>query len=179
MRPEQYTDDQLRLAILDASDQRRILITTAYELEDIDSLEVRSLRTLLAHLPEPATDDWQECTFSQVSEHDLKVKVVWDDFSMEGEISAVYEGAIYIADRGVVAIGGDWKKLYRIPAPVVHPDPAEHPVIIVHLHNGVKETKRAFVWNGESYGCLDGPHSFLFPHQITEWSPAKVVADDE
>ena len=49
----EFTDEQLQLTILDASDQRSIFIRTARELEDIDSSAIQSLRTLLYHLPEP------------------------------------------------------------------------------------------------------------------------------
>lgn len=55
MRHE-FTDEQLQLTILDASDQRSIFIRTARELEDIDSSAIQSLRTLLYHLPEPEHD---------------------------------------------------------------------------------------------------------------------------
>lgn len=143
------------------------------------------LRAFLDALPEPQ-DDWQQCTFEDVSMFDESVLFVFDDGTkVQGKPYSRNKTDIYmwVGDLAYVISLRDVKKgkatIYRKPKKIDHPNPAEHPVIIVHLHNGVKETKRAFVWNGESYGCLDGPHSFLAPHQITEWSPAKVVADND
>ena len=165
-----YSEEQIRDAIKRAAAKNTPGPVYAWELS--------MYKKVIDALPEPQ-DDWQECTFRQVSEHDLKVKVVWGDFAMEGEISAVDEGAIYIADRGVVDIGGDWKKIYRIPAPVVAPDPEQHPVIYVKDCNIVGFIPKIMVWYRDSYVA---GQQCLSPERITDWQqidPAKVVADDE
>src|SRR5699024_2335048 len=62
----------------------------------------------------------------------------------------------------------------RIPAPVVHPDTEEHPVIIIRggdFYDGIPMPQDA-IWTGTSYESRT--HSFQ-PGDITDWEPADIV----
>lgn len=231
MRHE-FTDEQLQLTILDASDQRSIFIRTARELEDIYSSAIQSLRTLLYHLPDQPgddalreqaglykelidhpffkdwsisgtsvrsfmmnkldsamtpQDDWQECKFADIRKGDRVKRVE----PLIGDATETIEGtAVTVDENWALTKGGttlahsrDIKKpdlaIYRIP--VTHPDPAEHPVIIVHKALAYDFTQtpdggQAMMWNGDTYENAD--YEF-FCKDITDWTPAKVVANND
>lgn len=170
---QNYTDDQLKLAILDASDQRNIFIRTAYSLEDIDSSAIRSLRTLLYHLPDQQ-DDWQECSWDDILHTDERVKAEYISGTViEGIPDGISNNGIYLVDGNSIPFSTD-ARWYRIPAPVVAPDPAEHPVII-------DEMGEPWFWVGldDDYHSHTRPSTFRSPSDFTFWTPAKVVSADE
>ena len=72
----------------------------------------------------------------------------------------------------------------RIPAPVQHPDPDNNPVILVREVHGktydppvVAIVRDSSTQNHPVY--VYGDNGSAFPDYITDWSPARVVADDE
>lgn len=75
------------------------------------------------------------------------------------------------------------KRVWLINRPVTHPDPAEHPVILVRTcwDSGILDDRHftpavVAIWDGFGYKS----HEYGFNAQdISSWSPAKVVADDE
>lgn len=224
MRHE-FTDEQLQLTILDASDKRSIFIRTARELEDIDSSAIQSLRTLLYHLPEPGKtyitnvgiqqqigrlqdltsseheaaiwlstlnhlvatgadrkrilkqdtqDGWQECAWGDVLHTDERVKAEYISGTViEGVPDGISDNGVYLVDGNLIPYSPD-AKWYRIPAPVQHPDPAEHPVII-------DEMGEPWFWAGldDDYHSPTRPSTFRSPSDFTIWTPAKVVADND
>lgn len=228
MRHE-FTDEQLQLTILDASDQRSIFIRTARELEDIDSSAIQSLRTLLYHLPEPGKtyitnvgiqqqigrlqdlssseneaviwlsalnhlvatgadrkrilrqdtqDDWQECAWGDVLHTDERVKAEYISGTViEGVPDGISDNGVYLVDGNLIPYSPD-AKWYRIPAPVTHPDPEEHPVIVTYRPNGNGKTPVSYAWTGQHYRSFDGQEYFS-ANEITDWSPAKVVANND
>ena len=71
--------------------------------------------------------------------------------------------------------------LYRIPAPVQHPDPKVHAVIIVSgAYDIAWDHAYAYVSDGTGYNIVEplNSDSRLLPEAIHNWSPAKVVEDD-
>lgn len=245
MRHE-FTDEQLQLTILDASDQRSIFIRTARELEDIDSSAIQSLRTLLYHLPEPEhdptllqgyrsftrlrrhpifkgeykkagdltdllmgrldrlerldhleaskgsqhqADDWQQCRFEDIQKGDrvkrIFTKVSGSKITKEGVAEHLVDGSIWSTSCGMRLASNNYVPhetglvtLYRIPAPVTHPDPEEHPVIVIYRPNGNGKTPVSYAWTGQHYRSFDGQEYFS-ANEITDWSPAKVVANND
>ena len=70
------------------------------------------------------------------------------------------------------------ESVHLIERPVNHPDPNGHSVIIIRggdFYDGIPMPQDA-MWTGTSYE--NRTHSFQ-PGDITDWSPAKVVADDD
>ena len=141
------------------------------------------IRAFLNALPEPQ-DDWIECAFEDIQKGD-RVRIVTENFYTEYDHPVLEVGQTSICSTILFACGtraflDDYNALYRIPAPVVTPNPAEYPVILVTAADRVAyDQPEPHVWDGEAYSALDRALSYLMPTQITDWSPAKVVADDE
>jgi len=139
------------------------------------------LKRFLDHLPE-SDDDWQECGFNDFLPTDKRVKAVFAGGSIiEGTPDRRNHEHVFLVD-GPVIHSYDDATFYRIPAPVQHPDPAEHPVIIVDTNYGGLKGRHPFVWDGEIYAAVSGPIKHANPETITDWEPAdivpKVVEDD-
>src|SRR5699024_3789765 len=96
--------------------------------EWISRFNVVDIRAILEALPEPEQDDWQECTFEDIRKGD-RVRAI----SPNGDLS---EFTVKHIDR--LLAHGEYDEVahtttatfYRIPAPVQHPDPDFHPVVI-------------------------------------------------
>lgn len=141
-------------------------------------------------------NQWQVCTFEDIRKGD-RVK------TYENGVTTIYDHPVksthqsnsqgrYIAfESGKGAYLSLETNLYRIPAPVQHPDPAEHPVIanVAVEKPGTNSTHRYdyATWDAEAYYlCWNNDGKYYGgwePSTITEWEPAgvapKVVADDE
>lgn len=163
--------------------------------DDILEVSFEGIRAFLNSLPEPdPQDDWEACEFADIRKGDRVKEVVNHG---HGTIEAI-EGVAHFKAPG---IGGHlaWKPrgsvyqlalddhesdshkvtLYRIPAPVVAPDPVEHPVIYVRDSDIVNFVPKIMVWYRDAY--VAGRQG-LSPEQITDWQqidPAKVVADND
>ena len=257
-----FTDEQLQLTILDASDQRSIFIRTARELEDIDSSAIQSLRTLLYHLPDqqqdweacefadirkgdrvkrvkknsdgtistiegPATfhhltgwgtydyylafreddsqdnitlyripvpvehpdqqDDWQECTWGDILHTDERVKAEYISGTViEGIPDGISDNGVYLVDGNLIPYSTD-ARWYRIPAPVAHPVPEEHPIILVHKFDGDEMPTGTYASIKQNqvhnfvYELVPGDGAYPIttsPTAIDDWTPAKVIADE-
>lgn len=151
----------------------------------VNGIPLTEMQTFLAHLrnldADSSQDDWQLCAFEDIQKGD-RVKWVHQEEDREqvitgiahrlayGDEAWVTESNLIIAD---ISVEGQF---YRIPAPVVHPDPTEHPVVIDG--NGT-----SWFWSGTG----DEYHSPEFPgtykDRFTSWTPGevvpKVVADDD
>lgn len=139
---------------------------------------------LLDALPEPAQDDWQQCTANELQDGDL-YRAESSDANIE-----------YKQPITKCAIVGDWVEVqhvggmkssarissntfYRIPAPINHPDPEQHPVIYVKECDLVNFIPKIMVWYRDSYVA---GQQCLSPERITDWSPidpAKVVETND
>lgn len=132
-------------------------------------------------------DDWQECTFDAVKDIDEMVlfefkngskiqgRPEWrnktDIHLWVGDI--LLEVALRDAEKGKATI-------YRKPKKIVHPDPAEHPVILIPRYNGVDRDPHLtpVVWDGRYYKTVNETEYFS-AKDITNWTPAKVVATND
>lgn len=160
---------------------------------------INFLLDFLDHLPEPETDEWQECRFEDIRKGD-RVREVVDQGNGTFETT---EGIASVVTESNHSDGRSWRTadriyelacddyaldyhkvtLYRIPKPVVHPDPAEHPVIVnVAVDKpGTNLTHRYdyATWDAEEYYDCWGNDGKYYggwqPTTISEWEPAKVV----
>jgi hypothetical protein len=132
-------------------------------------------------LPEP-DDDWQECGFNDFLPTDKRVKAVFAGGSIiEGTPDRRNHEHVFLVD-GPVIHSYDDATFYRIPAPVQHPDPAQHPVIL-DPHTTDDEVFDYAVWDAEDfYLCYTHEGEYMRgaePSEITKFTPAKVVAEDD
>lgn len=163
-----YTDDQINEAVMLANQTGKVYVW-----------ETEMYRDVIKHLPDQQ-DDWQECKFADIRRND---RVRWEVPASEDKES--YEIIVrHLSEEPRVVYSNtgsyhfpDGVILYRIPAPVTPPDPAEHPVIIVHKELAYDFTQtpdggQAMMWNGDTYENAD--YEF-FCKDITDWTPAKVT----
>ena len=176
----EFTDDQ----IIDAKHAAARHMSRDW----ISRFNVKDIRAFLDALPEPQ-DEWEQCTIDQIRKGDR--------FKVEGrgwhyESTAIHIGVdiVCVNPRTGSFITRDEVDqineitLYRIPAPVVHPDPDNNPVILVREVHGktydppvVAIVRDSSTQNHPVY--VYGDNGSAFPDYITDWSPARVVADDE
>lgn len=129
---------------------------------------------LNAALPDQP-DEWERCEFSDIRKGD-RVRAEFIDITYEGTAVDVRDYKIAIGhNRNEILLAWKNPDLYRIPAPVVHPDPAVSPVIIVHESDMILslDAPLKMLWVGRTY--RDSEYS-LKPQDITEWEPADIVA---
>ena len=136
------------------------------------------------NLPTPASDDWEECSWDDILHTDERVKAEYISGTViEGVPDGISDNGVYLVDGNLIQYSPD-AKWSRIPAPVVHPDPDNNPVILVREVHGktydppvVAIVRDSSTQNHPVY--VYGDNGSAFPDYITDWSPAKVVADDE
>lgn len=145
----------------------RISATHPVTPDDLNKLAAGSIPT--PSLDQP--DEWEECEASEVSVSDQCIRIqTRAGYEVKGKPTQVTDMGIQINDSYTI-FWYDAKSIYRIPAPVVHPDPEEHPVVI-------SNTGVAWVWDGDKYievlgGGHRGPGDFG-----PGWTPGKVIADE-
>ena len=135
-------------------------------------------------LKQDTQDYWQECSWGDVLHTDARVKAEYISGTViEGIPDGVSDDGVYLVDGNLIPYSPD-AKWYRIPAQVVHPDPTEHPVILIHRSSGTKHDPPAVAIT-RKHNMTDDIH-YVFkdygiqsPADITEWEPAKVVADND
>lgn len=182
----EYTDEELALALHAATYVRSGSIDinhdTSQAPRQIHTSLLNDLRAILKHLP-AQQGDWEECGFNDLRPTDKRVKAVFIGGSViEGTPDQSSSESIFLVD-GPVIHTYDEATFYRIPAPVVHPDPAEHPAIIVreiaHALGGTSgKVYEQALWNhGNSdtgrYNTSTGRE--LRPERIIDWAPAKMT----
>lgn len=157
----EYTDKQLSYALIN-SDYDRFLT-------------VSSLRAILDALPDPQ-DEWQQCRFEDIRKGD-RVKVVRLNGDLyEATVTGV--GKDLIQSKFAHFYPEYASATYRIPAPAVNPTPEAHPVIIVRgTEYGALDVATPMIHDGG--GFYESPKGSYKADIITDWSPAKVVPDDE
>lgn len=142
-------------------------------------------------------DDWQECAFEEIRKGDRVKKVLVTE---SGQIHTTEGVANYYLVAGDLrwwfTEKASWKDsgvdqyiarsdephggpvqvtLYRIPAPVQHPDPEQHPVILVKSTKN-REHNPPEPAVAKSQGYYSTINSGLYtPKHITDWEPAKIV----
>lgn len=170
-----YTEDQLYKAIVMA----QTFGPAPVECSTSD------LRRMLDHLPDQP-DEWEECNYEDIKGTDQKVRAVYGDgVIIEGPVQEIYVSTVVlVGEHRLPRLQA--AKYYRIPAPVVHPDPAEHPVIVnVAVDKpGTNVTHRYdyATWDAQDhYECWNNDGSYYGawePSTIREWTPGKVIADE-
>lgn len=173
-----YTDEQ----IYAAADIATSKTSPAYK-----NVGNHFLRAFLEALSDQQ-ENWQECTFEEICTGD-QVK------TRRRGVTSVYEHPVVSTYRsGPLGRYVDLEKgsfhpdsdttFYRIPAPVVHPHPEEHPIILVHAFDGdqMPEGTYASITQNQAHDYVyelvpgDGTHPVRTrPDAIDEWEPAKVV----
>ena len=150
-------------------------------------VSLEGIRAFLNALPEPQ-DDWEQCTIDQIRKGD---RVRWQVPDIEDIcIYEIVASHTKRADPGWFLFS-DHECYHFPPGAVVdripgaqHPDPAQHPVIIVHKTGTVIWDERPAYWNPEEreYVFQGAFCTAFLPGEITEWEPAsivpKVVEDD-
>ena len=175
-----FTDTQLRQAVADYLEDAEVDLSISALGEFFWTQQVKSLRKMLDALPEP-DDEWQVCTIDQIRKGD---RVRWQDPGMEDtctyEIIADHTEA---EDPGWILFSRTESYYFppgavvdRIPAPVQHPDPLSDLAILVHGAYGRHfENPTAYISDGGAYNIVGLGDSRIYPHDINEWEPAKVV----
>lgn len=127
--------------------------------------------------PAPVADEWEQCEVGDLRNGD-RYLVIGDGWQIEDEV--VHAGAFHVcydpsSGEGIGQVALDRSpvmKLYRIPAPVQHPDPALHQFIRV---------------DGKDYEAIpeSGRYKLLGPglatvhvinrENITEWTELELV----
>lgn len=190
----EYTDEELAQAIYiaayDRMDSIDINHDISQETHQIHISVLNDLRAILEHLPvkgEPA-EEWEPCTFGDIRKGD-RVRRVQSGRTTDFHSPVIEAHASHLIFQGGMQCGKLHNALYyRIPAPIVTPDPAEHPTIIVReiaytLGNTSGKVYEQALWNhGDSdtgrYNTSAGRE--LRPERIIDWKPANMieVADD-
>src|SRR5690625_3226947 len=118
-----YTDEQIRQA--------------ANQIFWNGTTTVCHLRAFLEALPDQP-DEWEQCRFEDVKDTDLNVRFVFDDGSIiQGKphmrcLTEIDLWTGYVITQVTMTAAKKGKaKIYRIPAPVTPPDPAQHQFIRV------------------------------------------------
>ena len=153
-----YTNDDLLRAATAAKDA----ISDPYK-----NVPLTYLNHFLDALPD-LQDDWQECSWDDILHTDERVKAEYFSGTViEGIPDGISDNGIYIVDGNFIPFSTD-ARWYRIPAPVVAPDPAEHPVVIDG--NGT-----AWFWSGtgDEYHSPERPSEYK--DRFTNWTPGEVV----
>lgn len=160
-----YTDEQLNYALINS--------------DYYHFLTVSSLRAILNALPKPQTDDgWQPCRFEDIRKGD-RVKYETPDALIEPKHPVFRNFGDELAFvGGMKVLNHPDARWYRIPAPAVHPTPEAHPVIIVRgTEYGALDVATPMIHDGGVF--YESPKGSYKADTITDWSPAKVVPDDE
>jgi|SRR5690625_104213 len=154
----------------------RISSTQPVTPDDLNKLAAGSI-------PTPSideSDEWEPCGRSELRIGDyLRCESPYGTFTSSEPIKwfrlTTQHIDIEFENGSCIEINTTNKTVYRKPKPIVHPDPAEHPVIIVRestvLPKGSEPQKVVYVrpyyrndiWNGA-------------PETITDWEPADIVA---
>lgn len=179
----EYTDEELALAIHAATYVRSGSISINHDISQasrqIHTSLLSDLRAILKHLP-AQQGDWQECGFNDLRPTDKRVKAVFIGGSViEGTPDQSSSESVFLVD-GPVIHTYDEATFYRIPAPIVTPDPAEHQFIRVDGkdYKAIPESGR--------YQLLEAGLATVHVinrEDITEWTELelvpKVVADND
>jgi hypothetical protein len=196
-----YTDDQLRDALITATELReRIFIRGtvgadgAYGSQHWSEDQINDLHTILHvldSLTEDSTDASEDVWLRAESIADIRrgdmLKVEVD--SLIGTYKYAVKD-VSLSSKTIIFDNGDmytWVEddtVYRIPAPIVHPDPKEHRLIIVHEFDGKHAPEGSYAsicqnFHGNpiyEYVPGDGSQTMTTSGAgITRWEPATVV----
>lgn len=153
----EYTDEELALA----------LVKAGYSKE----LHYKEILHILSTLPDQ-TDEWERCEFSDIRKGD-RVRAEFIDITYEGTAVDVRDYKIAIGHNRNEILRA-WKNpdIYRIPAPVVHPDPAVHEFILD------KETGRRWEANGDIYVPILGRLGGADPRAFIDWTELELTVKE-
>lgn len=173
---QEFTDDQ----IIEAKN------VAAYNTsrEWISRFNVVDIRAILEALPEPEQDEWEACAFEDIQKGD-RVRLVQAGRTTDFHLPVIETHPTHLVLQDNTQCSNFHKALYyRIPAPVVHPDPLHDLTILVHgAYGNQYKFPTAYTSDGSAYNIVGLGDTRILPEDITEWEPAKVVpkvvADDE
>ena len=143
------------------------------------SMTAESLRSFLNALPEPQ-DDWEECTFEDIQKGD-RVRMVQAARTTDFHLPVIETHPTHLVLQDNTQCSNFHKAVYyRIPAPVQHPDPEQHPVILVTEYDVAGNIMEC---EPTPFFAHDGVYkNDIYAHRpddVLSWSPAKVVAYNE
>lgn len=141
-------------------------------------VSLEGISAFLEALPDQ-TDEWERCEFSDIRKGD-RVRAEFIDITYEGTAVDVRDYVIAIG-RNRNEILRAWKDpdLYRIPAPVQHPDPLHDLTILVHgAYGNQYRFPTAYTSDGSAYNIVGIGDTTILPKDITDWTPGKVIADE-
>ena len=162
-----YTDEQLQAAMLQAGKYESVSISVDDSMHYVADYEIDDLRRILDHLPSQQ-DEWQECAFDEIRKGD-RVRMAQAGRTTDFHLPVTEAHPTYLVFQGGTQCSYFQKaNYYRIPAPVQHPDPEEHPVVI----NG---NGTAWFWSGlgDEYHSPERPGEYK--DRFTNWTPGEVV----
>lgn len=164
-----YTDEQINEAIMLANQTGRVY-----------SWETEMYRNVINHLPTPASDDWIECAFEDIQKGD-RVRMVQAGRTTDFHLPVIETHPTHLVLQDNTQCSNFHKAVYyRIPAPVQPPDPDNNPVILVReVHGKTYDPPVVAIVRDSSTQNHPVYVYAAFPDYITDWSPARVVADDE
>ena len=164
-----YTDEQINEAIMLANQTGRVY-----------SWETEMYRNVIKHLPTPASDEWIECAFEDIQKGD-RVRMVQAGRTTDFHLPVIEAHPTHLVLQDNTQCSNFHKAVYyRIPAPVQPPDPDNNPVILVReVHGKTYDPPVVAIVRDSSTQNHPVYVYAAFPDYITDWSPARVVADDE
>lgn len=156
---------QISRAIVDAGQDTRL-----------SADDVRTILNALPDHPGPEEHPHPEIEFDEVRKGDrIDVLTIYGNREI---LTVEARTDVHLLAMGTqIPVMNYIQSIRLIDRPVVHPDPAECPVIIVHKELAYDFTQtpdggQAMMWNGDTYENAD--YEF-FCKDITDWSPAKVT----
>lgn len=159
-------------------------VEKSYQISgDLPMLDVsiNGLRAFLDALPEPQ-DDFQRggviLDTDDVRKGDRVLIMNLANNLYEVTVTAIDERAIIWKGSSITKSSID--RIYLMDRPVVHPDPAEHPVILVTEYDVAGNIMEC---EPTPFFAHDGVYkNDIYAHRpddVLSWSPAKVVKDNE
>src|SRR5690625_1308668 len=168
----EFTDDQ----IIDAKHAAARHMSRDW----ISRFNVKDIRACLDALPEPQ-DEWEQCTIDQIRKGD-RFKVEGRGWHYESTAIHIDVDIVCVNPRTGSFITRDEVDqineitLYRIPAPVQHPDPEEHEFIIIYGGEVLR-------YDGHRYYINRVGKPTSLEMIMANWTPVdvvpKVAADDD
>lgn len=161
----EFTDSEITVAADQAVD------TASY----YRTIPIDYLKAFLDALPEPQ-DEWEECAFEDIQKGD-RVRLVQVGRTTDFDSPVIETHPTHLVLRDNTQCSNFHKAIYyRIPAPVVHPDPLHDLVILVHgAYGNHYNNPTAYTSDGSAYNIVGLGDTRILPEDITEWEPGTVV----
>lgn len=125
-------------------------------------------------------DGFIPCTFEDIQKGDTVERTLTHSDGSAGTFTGVAESRVdnaWYTQTGRLLASDDYACTYRRkPAPITHPDPEKHPII---LDGDGRAWAVTLVGSGRVYQRLPGFEFSLLPEDFgNDWSPAKIVPEE-